>query len=299
MQLERLAEEFYAYLKHERGCSPKTMTAYSSDFRHFVSFLDEEQIPHTLEAVTVPIIRQYLARLNETGLRTGSIRRRMHGLRSMWNFLVDSEYLDRSPFRKVMLPKKEQRIPTCLTPKQLEDLISAAEESSNFVELAFRNKAIMTVLIHTGVRRQELVDLALDDVDLEKRVLRVRKGKGNKMRLIPLNRVACEAISDWLEMRPQSEHEQLFLTRCGGKLYVTALYDLFRRCMKAAGIEHSNGISLHKLRASFATALLNNGCSLVHIQRLLGHQDISTTAAAYLSTDVNSLRKAVELHPLA
>lgn len=298
MQLEPLAEEFFAYLTNERGASLKTIQAYRSDLKDLLLFLDEQGISHDAEAVTLQIARGYLAHMYAKGLKPASVRRHIHGFRSFWSYMVDSEYLDRSPFRRITVPKKEQKVPTCLSPDQLQRLIEAAERSSAFVELAFRNRAILAVLIHTGVRRQELLDITLGDVDLDTRILRVAKGKGSKTRLIPLNQCACDAVKDWLDLRPDCEHAYLFTSRFGQRLDANALYTMFRRCMEIAGIEITDGMSLHKLRASFATGLLNNGCSLVHIQRLLGHADISTTASAYLSTDMTSLRKAVEMHPL-
>lgn len=299
MQLKPLAEEFFAYLTNERGASPKTIQAYRSDLKDLLLFLDQQGLPHDVEVVTLQIARVYLAHLYEKGLKPATVRRHIHGFRSLWSYMVDSEYLDRSPFRRITVPKKEHKVPTCLSPDQLQSLIEAAGKSSKCVELAFRNRAILAVLIHTGVRRQELLDITVGDADLDSRILRVAKGKGGKTRLIPLNRCAFDAVKDWLEFRLDCGHSYLFTSRFGGRLDANALYTMFHRCMLIAGIETTEKVSLHKLRASFATGLLNNGCSLVHIQRLLGHADISTTASAYLSTDMTSLRKAVEMHPLA
>ncbi len=298
MRLEPLAEEFYSYLRNERGSSELTITAYRYDFRLFTKFLDEQGISHELDAVTTQIFRRFLAYLNQKSYKATSIRRRVNGLKSMWNYLVDAEYLVRSPLRQVHSPKKEHKIPICLTSDELEALIAASEQCRS-INQAFRNRAIMSVLIHTGVRRQELLDLKLEDIDLGEKIMQVTKGKGRKMRLIPLNDKVCDALADWLELRPTCDHSYLFVSRQGGRLDRDSLYRVFYRCMDLAGIERRDGMTLHKLRTSFATALLNSGCSLVAIQRLLGHEDISTTASAYLSTDITTLRKAVELHPLA
>ncbi len=296
MQLEPLAQEFYSYLKNERNSSDLTIRAYTSDFKIFLQFLDGKGIPHELDAVTAPVIRQFLAYLNESKYKSTSIRRRLNALKSMWNYLVDAEYLDRSPFRRIQMPKREHKIPVCLTPAEIESLVEASG-NNKCINLAFRDKAIISVLVYTGIRRQELLDIKLDDIDLDNKILQVT-GKGRKMRLIPLNNKVCDAVRDWLELRPDCNHDYLFVSNRDNRLEKNSLYHLFERSMASAGIARK-GITLHKLRTSFATTLLNNGCSLVAIQRLLGHEDISTTASAYISTDMTSLRKAVEMHPLA
>ena len=119
MQLEPLADEFYSYLTNERGASAKTIQAYRSDLKDFLSFLDDQGSAHDAETVTLQVARHYLAYLYARGLKPASIRRHIHGLRSMWSYLVDSDYLDRSPFRRIALPRKEQRVPVCFDPRSI------------------------------------------------------------------------------------------------------------------------------------------------------------------------------------
>ena len=297
MHLEPLAREFYSYLQHEKGASPLSIASYRSDFALFLKYLAHAGIPPEVDAINQQVVRGFIAYMSGLGLKPASVRRRIHALRSMWNYLMDCDYADRWPFRRICLPKKEKKVPVYLSSGELERLLAAAE-SHRQIRLAFRNRAIMSVLIHTGIRRQELLDLTVEDVDFENGILRVSKGKGNKARLIPLNASVKEALEDWLEFRHECDHRYLFTSRQGGRLDKMSLYKTFRDCLAKAGINRE-GITLHKLRISFATGLLNNGCSLVAIQRLLGHEDIGTTAAAYLSVDMTALRQAVEMHPLA
>ncbi len=175
-----------------------------------------------MESITTPVIRQYLAYLNGSDYKSAYIRRKVNSLKSMWNYLVDAEYIDRSPLRRIPTPKKEYKVPICLTTVEMEALISASEQGRS-INQAFRNRAIMSVLIHTGVRRQELLDLKLEDIDLENSVMQVTKGKGNKMRLIPLNSSAYDAIKDWMELRPECRHNYLFVSRHGGRLDKSSL----------------------------------------------------------------------------
>lgn len=129
MQLEPLAEEFYSYLTNERGASDKTVLAYRSDMKDFLSFLDDQGLPRDAGTVTLQVARDYLAHLYARDLKPASIRRHIHGLRSMWSYLVDSDYLDRSPFRRLLLPNKEHRIPVCFSSAELRQLMEAAARS--------------------------------------------------------------------------------------------------------------------------------------------------------------------------
>jgi site-specific recombinase XerD len=163
--------------------------------------------------------------------------------------------------------------------------------------MGFRNRAIIAVLLFCGLRRQELADLQLSDVDVKSRWLRVRRGKGGKGRSIPLAPEAAEAVGDWLEFRPEVDHEYLLTGLGGRRLGKNGLVRVFRRVAKLAGVDR-RGVSLHTLRHTFASLLLQEGCDLVSIQELLGHSDLSTTAI-YLHLDAAHLQGAVARHPLS
>lgn len=183
-----------------------------------------------------------------------------------------------------------------LSAQEARRVLAASERHSN-ARLAFRNRAIISLFVFCGLRRAELVGLEVDDVDLRSRWVRARKGKGGKGRSVPLLPEAAEAVADWLELRPEVDHDALFVGIHGQRLKVGGVAKVFRAAADRAGVDRE-GVTLHTLRHTFASLLLQEGCDLIAIQELLGHADLSSTAI-YLHMDASHLQGAVARHPLS
>ena len=156
---------------------------------------------------------------------------------------------------------------------------------------------MMSMLIFTGMRRGELINLRLGDISLTKRTVQVF-GKGGKSRVIPLVDQLVQALSDWLEFRPTCcKHDYLFSTFHGNRIHPSGMQRIWADILEKSGLS-TEGVTLHTLRHSMATLLLLSGkCSLVEIQQILGHSRLDTTAI-YLHVGGIQLRQAVEAHPL-
>ena len=156
----------------------------------------------------------------------------------------------------------------------------------------------MAVAIFTGVRCGELINLRLGDVDLEDGLLRVN-GKGGKWRTVPLAEEARTAVADWLELRSSDcQHDYLFTTTRGNRIHPSRMQRIWGSIYERSGIERE-GISLHTLRHSCATLLLNSGtCDVFQIQQLLGHSRLDTTGI-YLHLGPHDLQQAISKHPLS
>jgi len=295
MTLQDAVAEFLAYLEHERNCSPLTITSYKSAFKRFLEFLDERGVPPKLQNVTTSVVRQYVASLSQAGYAPSTVGRRVASLKSVFNYLCNCEYVIGNPLAPVSMPKRKRGIPTYLSPEECRRLLDATNQN-HYCLLAFRDKAILGTFIYTGIRRGELLSLRLGDIDFDARTLTVRDGKGGKGRVVPLCNELIELLRDWRELRPECEHHVLFTTRRGEALSKHGVQDAFHRARKAAGID--KGATIHSLRHSFATALLQSGADLVSLQRLLGHSSLDTTAI-YLHVQMDDLREAVGRHPLA
>ena len=191
-------------------------------------------------------------------------------------------------------PRRRQHLPNYLSVHESARLLAACDDN-HYVDLAFRDRAILTILIYQGLRRAELLGLQLGDVDLDGMMLLVRRGKGGRSRLLPLAERAADALTDWLEIRPDCTTAALFVTRGGRSMSVVDLQRMFRRTVDRAGLRE--GITLHTLRHTFATMLLREGVDVRTLQRLLGHASIETTAL-YLHVDAEDLRGAIGSHPL-
>jgi site-specific recombinase XerD len=214
MQIEPLYEEFLTYLAVERNSAKLTVEAYRSDGRVFRGFLDEAGVACEVEAVTKLVLRQYVVWLRERGLQPATVARRVHSLRSFWNYLWDCEYTDTNPFRKLTLPKQSRKLPTYLSEDECRQPVgAAASQASPF--LACRDGALLTFLLFTGARRGEVLDLTWRDVDLGQGTVRFVGAKGDKTRVLPLATETVAGLCEWRELRPACEHEHVFTTQWG------------------------------------------------------------------------------------
>jgi len=297
MVMETLAQDFALYVEAELGYSPLTATTYCHNLRHFLDFLEREEVPRTLDSVTTPLVRRWVLDMHSRGLSNTTVGQHLYALRSFWRFLQACGYVDDDRVREVSVPKRDRKLPKYLTADELRRLLDAAQYSRS-VYCAFRNCAMITMLVFTGMRRGELLGLRVGDVSLRKRTVTIR-GKGNKMRVVPLVDQVIEAVADWLEFRPEDcGHDYLFTTTHGNRIYPSRVQRIWRAILERSGID-KDGVTLHTLRHSMATLLLQSGqCSLVEIQRILGHSRLETTAI-YLHVNDGELRDAVEAHPMA
>ncbi len=296
MRIVDLADQFYLHLEAEKASSPLTVSSYRSDIRDLLRFLDESQIEPEIEAITSGILRQYMVHLTQRGLAPATRARRLHALKSFWQFLMDAEYATKSPCARLSLPKVDGRVPAYLLPEECRALLDATQDQ-HYSLLAIRDRAALSVLIFCGLRRQELLNLKVSDITLSEATLQVVKGKGGRSRMVPLVPQVLDAIETWLDVRPKTDHEYLFVGRDGRRLCPHGLHDLFQRAKKVAGLDRP-GVSLHTLRHSFATMLLHSQVDLFTLQKLLGHASIQSTTT-YLHVDLGRLREAVSSHPMA
>lgn len=295
MLIEHVVREFFVYLKAERGCSPATIDAYRSDLKLFCEFLRADGTPQEIDAITPAVLRRYIAGMSDDGLAAATRGRRLYALRSLWNYLEQADLVSDNPTRKVATPQREQRLPTYLSAEECARLLAACDDN-HYTDLAFRDHAILTVLIYQGLRRAELLQLQIRDVDFAAKTLLVRRGKGGRPRLLPLAESAKLTIDDWLEFRPTTDNGALFVTRGGNPMRPTDISRMFRRTFERSGVQRRD-VTLHTLRHTFATLLLKEGVDVRTLQRLLGHASIETTAL-YLHLETDDLRGALARHPL-
>ena len=297
MLMKTAIEDFALYLEAERGYSTLTCWSYRSDLCLLLDFLGGRQNGTAVHEITTQMVRSWIVSMKERGLVNNTIARRVHALRSFWRYLLDTDLVNHDPLRKVSAPKQQRSLPRYLRAIELRALLDTAQKHRDPL-IAFRNYAMMAVLIFTGVRRGELLSLRLGDVDLQERLLRVH-GKGGKWRVVPLAEEAAEAVSDWLELRPSEKgHGFLFTTSRGNPIYPCRMQRIWRSILERSGIP-TQGVTIHTLRHSCATLLLQSGtCDIVQIQQLLGHSRLDTTAI-YLHLQPQALQTAMNAHPLS
>jgi integrase/recombinase XerD len=273
-------ERFLAVLAARRA--PRTVEAYRRDLADLAAFLDGS--PATADADD---IRGWLADLRARGLAPASIARRGAAARSFYRHLVLIGEREDNPAAEVDLPRRREKLPRSLSPRDVERLIEAAQ---GVTPRSLRDRALVELLYGAGLRVGEAVGLDRGRVDLDNRVVRCL-GKGDKERIVPLGRQAADALRRYLSRgRPHLDRRrrpELFLNAQGGALTRAGAFLILRRLAGKAGLEPAR-VHPHLLRHSFATHLLEGGADLRSVQEMLGHADLGTTE---LYTHVSDQRK--------
>lgn len=280
--------DFLDYLRSERGLSRHTIEAYGRDVRSFASFLETKE----WHLVTSEHVLQFLTRLRAGSYATSSICRILVAVKVFFRFLKKEGLIHVDLGRYFETPKIWQLIPQVLNIEEVDALL-AQPQLDDFI--GSRDKAILELLYATGMRASELCQLRIQD--LSDTFVKV-KGKGKKERIIPVGKMALQAVDHFLqrfrgEMR--EEDAPLFVSRRGKRIDRVTIWNRVKAYARSAGITKS--ISPHTLRHSFATHLLENGADLRLIQDMLGHEDIGTTDR-YTHVTGHRLKAAFQMfHP--
>jgi len=231
-----------------------------------------------LLAVDVGTVRTYLGFMNERQYSKSTVARKIATLRSFYKFLVRKKSMDVNPVTAVRTPKQDKKLPRFLEYDEVRKLL---ETPSSDEWLGARDRAIMETLYSTGIRVSEVVGLNMEDIDFLGEVIHVR-GKGKKERIAPIGASALQAIQHYLGFRnkrarsnPNFESKVLFVNKHGGRLSTRSVCRKMDKYLKMSGLDLA--VSPHTLRHSFATHMLNNGADLRSVQKMLGHQSLSTT----------------------
>jgi integrase/recombinase XerD len=296
------AEELLSWLAVEKGRSANTLAAYRRDLAAYTEFLSGRGLAPS--AVTESVVEDYLAFLRAAGRAPASVARALVSVRSLHRFLEDEGQMATNPAEEIQRPKVPSGLPKALSEAEVGALLGAVTGDD---AAARRDRAILEVLYGCGLRVSELVGLSLADLDLGSRVLRAF-GKGAKERLVPVGRLACEALGAWISPRGRErmvperwarrgDAEAVFLNTRGGRLSRQGAWGIVRRYGQAVGLDDK--LSPHVLRHSCATHMLDHGADIRVVQELLGHASISTTQV-YTKVSATRLRQIYEeAHPRA
>ncbi len=273
--MKKFVEEFLNYLSVERGLASNTLLAYGRDLAKYVQCLEKAGVSN-LNSVRRDQITHFMYDQKQKGLSANSIGRSLAAIKMFHRFLVRERILKEDPSGLVETPKLWKRIPDVLTTAEIETMLQVSRGRG---WQAIRDNAILELFYASGVRVSELINLKLENLNLELGYLRCT-GKGNKERVIPMGKKACEAIKKYCLMaRPNLSKDPLvttlFLSRLGKKNSRQNIWKLIKYYARKAGIKKE--IKPHTLRHSFATHLLEHGADLRSVQEMLGHADISTT----------------------
>lgn len=286
--------------------SPKTRINYSRDVREFLDWLAESTEVSVIAEVTPAHLHQYqLALFNyerpkeRKRLSIGSQTCKLTAVRSFFAWLLREQQIAFNPATGLQMPQQQQQLPrNVLTKKEARQLIEATPVEK---PLDIRDRAILEVLYGTGIRRAELIELAVYDVDFDSLTLRVQHGKGDRTRIVPLTQNAASALRLYMEetrsiFAHQAGQVRLFVSsRSGGPLDDADIVRIVKKAAKRAGI--TKHITPHTLRHTCATHLLKGRADIRQIQKLLGHKKLTSTEV-YTRVEIDDLRKVVRrCHP--
>ncbi len=273
-------EELLSWLRVEKGRSPTTLTAYRGDLRRYWGWLAPRG--QTLDAVGEEDVTAYVAHLRSEGRAPSSVKRALVAVRALHRFLAREGSAPADPASEVALPRVSRGVPRALTEDEVETLLATVVGDD---ALARRDRAILELLYGTGLRISELVGLSVTDVDREAALLRAF-GKGARERIVPVGRLALDAVDAWLappgraalaptQWARRADADALLLNRRGGRLSRQGAWGVVRKHGEAAGL--GDRLTPHVLRHSCATHMLDHGADVRAVQELLGHASISTT----------------------
>jgi integrase/recombinase XerD len=301
--------DFHGYKEKYRqhlevtGFAPETIKRYAYFLDHFFAWLDDQGISK-IDMVTKDAIQDYQADLHDVVNQRGEPNSVFHqnnalkALKSFFGFLAESNYLVSDPSRDVSYARTPKRLPrSILTGPEVKKIIHAPNTKT---ATGYRDRTIFEVFYSTGIRRNELINLEVPDVDYHEGFVRVNSGKGNKDRVVPIGKIACRYVENYIKaVRPilvkDPADNHLFLTVNGTRISENRIWELVKIYSKRTKI--NKNVTTHTFRHTCATLMLRNKANIRHIQELLGHSSLESTQV-YTRVSITDLKEVhARCHP--
>lgn len=277
-----------------RNLSTRTREEYHNDLSDVMAFLDERGVT-TLDGVDLVDLEAYQAEMDRRGYEASTRKRKTYAIKTFFAFLHRQAIIAQNVAARLIPPIPKKKEPRFLSEDEYQRLLRVCSHN-------VRDAAIVEVLLQTGMRLSELARLKLSDVELPKRIsrdpdntgtVRVLR-KGGRTDSIPLNYKACQALVNYLKVRPAVDHDSLFVTKFKTPISPRAIQHLVTAHLSGARIA---GASVHTLRHTMATHHVARGTDLKTVQETLGHASLATTTI-YVSLAKKAQRKALQEHAL-
>ena len=288
--------DFKNYLKIERNLSLNTIESYLFDVKKLIVYLKKNKInkePLTLQSDQ---IKEFIYHISKE-IKPQTQARIISGLRRFYDYLILEELIEINPMKNIETPKIGVHLPTTLTLKEIDKMISNIKLTS---KTGIRNVAIIELLYSCGLRVSELVNLKVSDLFFKESLIKVT-GKGNKERFVPISVLSQEYINNYLnEIRQHHKmkknfEDTLFLNERGTNLSRNMIFIIINKLKKQSNINKK--IGPHTLRHSFATHLIENGADLITIQKMMGHESITTTERYLHVNKKHLIDSLIKFHP--
>ncbi|MFN3772177.1 tyrosine-type recombinase/integrase [Cloacibacterium normanense] len=289
-----MIDKFLDYISVEKRYSQNTLVSYKKDLEDLLLFISETEGTEDLKKVDKKIIRNFIVSLSEKKIQKRSINRKLSSLRSFYLYLLKIGEIQVSPLETIPSLKfyAEKQIP--ISEEEMESLGEILEkEPENLLE-----KLIIETLYQTGMRKSELCNILLEQVDFSKSEIFV-KGKGNKQRVVPISENLLKQMREYMVIRKPNEDSGIyfFVRENGKKLSEKFVYSVVNRYLSLITLKKKK--SPHILRHSFATHVLNNGAEISKVKKILGHSSLASTQV-YTNGNIEQLKRVFNLaHPRA
>ena len=261
-------EKYLDYLLYQKNYSKNTVIGYEEDIDFFLNFLDKNSIK--LLKVDYNDIRFFYSYMEDKKFSKNTISRKISSIRSFYKYLARNGFISFNPFTLTKGPKKDKLLPKFLYYNELEKLFDSIDTSTF---LGLRNRLLLEILYATGIRVGELENIKIKDVDTVENSIKVF-GKGSKERIVYFGEYAKEYLIDYLKLRDDL-CPYLFINNNKTRLTSRGVRYIIDKIITNAGLDLK--VSPHMFRHSFATHLLNEGCDLLSVKELLGHESLRAT----------------------
>lgn len=282
-------DAFVNYLSLEKNFSDHTLDAYKSDISSFKLFCQEEFDSDYIIDIDYAVIRSWIVSLVNTGISNRSINRKIASLKAYYKFLHQLGQIDKNPLSGHKALKTSKKVEVPFSENEMEIVLKQIPFEEGFEGV--RDKLMIALLYTTGIRRAELINLKVADVDLKANMIKVL-GKRNKERIIPMLQSTKSVFINYFEKRKELsdivDSQYVFLSKMGSKIYSTLVYRVINKYLSMVSSKVKR--SPHILRHTFATHMLNNGADLNSVKELLGHSSLASTQV-YTHNSIAELKK--------
>ncbi len=280
--------KFLDYIKFEKRYSAHTFRAYSDDLMHFYGFLEMQFEVNQPNLITPAMIRSWMASLTLSKIQPRSINRKISSLKSFFKFCLVQGLIEVNPTKALQVLKTKKRLPSYIEQEQMDLLLNSTTFPDSFEG---RTEYLsISMLYQTGIRVSELVNLKVTQIDRSAKQLKVL-GKGNKERIIPLNKEMLKQVEVYIAERKLMFSDDstlnLLVNSKGLPTNARKLYDVVKKYLSLVTTAEKK--SPHVLRHSFATHLSSNGAELNAVKELLGHSSLAATQV-YTHNSIERLR---------